>query len=267
MFVLSEKQQFRKSWSTAIPEFENVLTKIRNGKLTDALELINVSSGKYVYCGKAEGFEFAYKTQQGKKFLRYIFRPSLPYREAKNYTVLAELGIPVPKVLAVGETRRYLILKESFIITEFIHNTFDGRVFVPNGKFRYQHNDIRRVFCEKNIDLLVKLHDAGYFHKAFHARNLLFRGDTPENVEVFWIDVARMRKAKSMAFARMLDLHTFFRDMQLPQDELLALLARYIEKSKWQLYPDAEALLNALLTLKRRAFSRKKCGLYTDGTF
>ena len=226
MFVLSEKQQFRKSWSTAIPEFENVLTKIRNGKLRDALELRNVSSGKYVYCGKAEGFEFAYKTQQGKKFLRYIFRPSLPYREAKN-----------------------------------------GRVFVPNGKFRYQHNEIRRVFCEKNIDLLVKLHDAGYFHKAFHARNLLFRGDTPENVEVFWIDVARMRKAKAMAFARMLDLHTFFRDMQLPQDELLALLARYIEKSKWQLYPDAEALLNALLTLKRRAFSRKKCGLYTDGTF
>ena len=267
MLELSEKQQFCKSWNSTIPEFENLLTKIRNGKLKDTLELINVSSGKYVYYGKAEGFDFAYKTQQGKKFLRYIFRPSLPYREVQNYAVLEKLGIPIPRVIAVGETRKFLILKESFIITEFIHNTFDGRVFVPNGKFRNQHNEIRAEFCKKNIDLLVKLHEAGYFHKAFHARNLLFRGDTPENLEVFWIDVARMRKTNNMIFARMLDLHTFFRDMQLPKSELLSLLTRYIEKSKWQLYPDAESLLNALLHLKRRAFSRKKCGLYTDGTF
>ena len=94
MLELSEKQQFCKSWNSTIPEFENLLTKIRNGKLKDALELINVSSGKYVYHGKAEGFDFAYKTQQGKKFLRYIFRPSLPYREAQNYAVLEKLGIP-----------------------------------------------------------------------------------------------------------------------------------------------------------------------------
>ena len=68
MLELSEKQQFRKSWNSTIPEFENLLTKIRNGKLKDALELITVSSGKYVYYGKAEGLILHTKLSSEKNF-------------------------------------------------------------------------------------------------------------------------------------------------------------------------------------------------------
>ena len=253
-----------------MPGFEEVLQQLRQEvppKESDSCQLINVSSGKYVYRCNISGWDFAYKTQQGKTPWRYICRPSLPLRECLHYEVLQKLAIPIPQILAVGDTRKNFVLQESFIITGFLDNTADGRIFMPGGKFRTGYEELRRAYCIENLKLLARLHNAGYFHKAAHPRNFLFRGDSPENLEVFWIDVARMRKTNNMIFARMLDLHTFFRDMQLPKSELLSLLTRYIEKSKWQLYPDAEALLNALLHLKRRAFSRKKCGLYTDGTF
>ena len=74
-----KKKRFISSWHAAVPAFAPVLASLRSGKLVEDENhsLINVSSGKYVYHGLDAGFDYAYKTQEGKTFWRYIFRPSI----------------------------------------------------------------------------------------------------------------------------------------------------------------------------------------------
>lgn len=258
--------RFRKSWQCCVPGFDAVLRDLRSmpaGELEDGNhQLINVSSGKYVYSCQCDGWKFAYKTQQGKTFWRYMFRPSLPWREALHYSWLHELGVPAPRVLALGDTRVSFVLKESFIITDFLAQTHDGRIFMPKGQFRTGYEDLCREFCIGNLKLLAKVHDAGYFHKASHPRNFLFRGDTPESMEIFWIDVARMRKMSDPRRAVIVDLHTFFRDMRLPQTQVHELIGIYLQCLQKKLFNSSEELLQELINFKRRRFSRRKYKLF-----
>lgn len=261
----SKKRYFR-SWSASIPSFAETLARLRKGALKEGEECFQIyeSAGKYVFRGKMGGSDFAYKTQQGKAFWRYMFRYSLPLRECFHYAVLRDLKIPVPRVLAVGDTRKCFILKESFLVTEFLDRTEDGRVFMPEGKFRTGHGELRHAFAEKHLRELAKLHDGGYFHKAFHPRNLLFRGDSPETMEIFWIDVARLRKMRNAKRCVVMDLHTFLRDMLLPEKELDELLQVYLSAVKKKHFASQEELKDLLVHFKRRAFSRKKYRLFEE---
>lgn len=260
------KKRYISSWAAAVPAFLPFLETLRSkASIEDENHvLINVSSGKYVYHCQDGGFDYAYKTQQGKTFWRYMLRASLPLRECYHYEVLESLDIPVPQVLAVGDTRRFFVLKESFLITSFLADTHDGRIFMEGGKFRSGYEAIRSVYCRKNLVFMAKLHDAGYFHKAAHPRNFLFRGETPEALEVFWIDVARMRKAKDIRKAVIMDLHTFFRDMRLPRQEVLDLIGFYLETVKCKQFQSADEVLELLVNFKRRAFSKRKYKLFAE---
>lgn len=257
----------RSSWQCQMPGFENVLQKLRSFKELPEDEthhLINVSSGKYVYRCQDGKWDFAYKTIQGKTFWRYLFRPSLPLREALHYNVLYDLEIPAPQLLALGDTRRNFILSESFIITAFLDGTCDGRIFMPGGKFRTGFEALRKAYCIENLKLLARLHNAGYFHKASHPRNFLFRGDSPENLEVFWIDVARMRRMTRDRRSVIVDLHTFFRDMQLPRQEVEELINIYLPELEKPLFADSDELLNELIHFKRRCFSKRRYKLFDN---
>lgn len=260
------RKRFFCSWHASVAGFEDVLARLRSGVVPedDTHRLINVSSGKYVYRCQDGGYDFAYKSQDGKAFWRYLFRASLPLRECRNYLILKKLNIPVPQVLATGDTRTCFILRESFLITSFLDGTADGRIFMPRGKFREGYDALRHAYCEKNLILMARLHDAGYFHKASHPRNFLFRGDTPENMEIFWIDVARLRKAKNLRRAIVVDLHTFFRDMKLQQQEVMELLELYVNTAQNHVFSSADGIMKELINFKRRAFSRHKYKLFAD---
>jgi tRNA A-37 threonylcarbamoyl transferase component Bud32 len=255
------------SWRSALPEFAAALARLRDGELMedDAHKLINVSNGKYVWRCQDGGFDFAYKTQRGKTPWRYLFRPSLPVRECRHYQMLAELGIPSARVLAVGETRRYCLLRESFLVTAFLEGTRDGRCFMPGGEFRDGHDDLRRQFCREHLRYLAILHEHQWFHKAFHLRNLLFRQKADGQLECFWIDVARLRPVthRQMARAILVDLHTFFRDMQPPRAEVEELV-RYYVSCRQSPCADAASLLEGMMGFKRRLFSSKKYTIFAE---
>lgn len=256
---------FFKSWSCCVPGFENALARLRGGKLVEDAthKHIYEASGKYVWRCQDDGFDFAYKTQDGKKPWRYMFRASLPVREVKHYAILAALGIPIPDVYAVGDTRKFFILKESFLVTGFLENTVDGRIFMRGGEYRDGREELKREFCCRHLTLLAKLHDAGYYHKASHPRNFLFRGETPENMEVFWIDVARLRRARDIRRAVVVDLHTFFRDMCLKKADLLRLLEFYSSRVENKIFSRDE-IFDQLVNFKRRMFSKKKYRLFEE---
>lgn len=268
-----EKPDFRKkkrficSWQAALDAFEPVLASLRAGKLVEDENhsLINVNNGKFVYHGKDSSFDYAYKTQNGKTFWRYIFRHSLPLRECYHYEILEKLSIPVPQILAVGDTRKFFVLKESFLVTSFLAGTYDGRIFMEGGKYRTGHEELCFDYCRKNLLYLAKLHDAGFFHKAAHPRNFLFRETGKEGeVEVFWIDVARLRKTFHRKRAVIMDLHTFFRDMLLPEEKVAELLKIYMDAAEKKVFHSEKELLDSLIHFKRRAFSKKKYHLFAE---
>ena len=213
----------------------------RAGKLVWKIELPPEQGGATV----------ALKFCEGKAPWRYILNLSHPAREWRNFQALYELGIPAAEVLAYGETRHGWKIQDSFIVTRFLEGTRDGRDFMPGGRLR---DDVamRRRFCELVAPQLAKLHRRGFFHKALHVRNVLYRGTTPEEMEIFFIDVARCRIRFQcfMKGAILFDLYTPLRDLELPAEESRAFLAEYLKN-----FPDAP-FTQGQLEARLRAYRR-----------
>lgn len=172
------------------------------------------------------------KVCEGKKPWRYIFDLSPPAREWRNSRALSSMGVPAAEVLAYRETRRCGKLERSFLVTNFIAGTRNGCDFMSGGSLR---DDLarRQRFCELVAMHLAVMHRRGFFHKALHVRNILYRGVTPEHFEVFFVDLARCRilQRRSMEEPILFDLYTFLRDLELPASESSAFLSHYLENS------------------------------------
>jgi tRNA A-37 threonylcarbamoyl transferase component Bud32 len=268
--LLNRSEKRSTSWAICEKNFAPVLKKLRNTPppRTPEAVMIYSSSGKYVwklpFSTPGGTFSVAYKTNPGKTPWRYIFNSSLPIREMRNYLRFEKLGLPVAEIIAAGDVRKNFVLRETFIVTGFLENTRDGREFMPGGNHR-DEVETRHRFCRMNLELLAKLHHANIFHKAFHPRNLLWR-TTPQDMEIFWIDVARCRPVspRQMPRAIIVDLHTFFRDMRLDRQETLELLQCYAAAAPAQFLPgDAEVILDKLINFRRRLFSRRRYRIFS----
>ena len=193
--------------------------------------LLTDHNGKYVWRIELPNGHgtVAYKFCEAKAANRYILHLSHPGREWRNYQAIERMGVPSGKVLAFGEKRKnHWLLEESFIITRFIENTRNGIDFMPGGKLRGDAA-MRRRFCMLLAPQIATMHKHGFFHKALHPRNILYRGDTPETMEIFFIDVARCKMRFSWRMPRVIlfDLYTPLLDMKLPADESKAFLEAY----------------------------------------
>lgn len=202
-------------------------------ELRNESNLLTNSAGKLVWKvslpAEFGGGAVAWKTCEGKTPHRYIINLSHPAREWRNYQAIERLGIPTSYVLAFGETRKYhWKLMESFIVTRFIEGTRDGRDLMPGGRLRQDVN-MRRQFCKLLAPEIAKIHKRGFFHKALHPRNILYRGNTPETMKVYFIDVARCRIRFKLQMPRVIlfDLYTPLLDLQLPTEESLEFLRLY----------------------------------------
>ncbi|MBR6241860.1 MAG: hypothetical protein IKQ82_10450, partial [Lentisphaeria bacterium] len=228
--------------------FEEALEYLkRHDELRNEATLLTNSSGKLVWCiplpDEFGGGSVAWKFCEGKTPWRYIINLSHPAREWRNYRAISGLGIPCGEVLAFGEERKYgWKLENSFIVTRFIEGTRNGCDFMPGGP-RRDDVAMRKRFCTLIAPEIAKMHRHGFYHKALHARNILWRGDTPETMEIFFIDVARCRIRFGFALPWVIrfDLYTPLRDLELPTDESLEFLRLYHEN-----YPDCPLTLPEL---------------------
>ena len=146
-----------------------------------------------------ENYQVVWKCYREKRFFRYLFRPSLAFREWKGYKTVEATGIPCAKVLAAAENRRGVKLIDSVFVTEMVQCSGDGDDFCPEGRFE---NDTGLIleFAEKNLRLLAKLHRTKLVHGGFTPRNELYilnneASDTGKNrLQIVWIDLATCRK-------------------------------------------------------------------------
>lgn len=185
--------------------------------------------------GNPPDYQVVWKFYGEKRFFRYLFRPSLAFREWNGYKLAEDCGIPVAKVLAAAENRRGVRLKDSIFVTEFLRCTGDGDDFRCGG-CRVQERELAMEFTRKNLLLLVKLHRAGLVHGGFTPRNELYilkpdgSGQPGDRMDVVWIDLATCRKVPWLLrrYLQRKELAVFLEQMDFPPETIAELRQFYL---------------------------------------
>ncbi|MBO7146176.1 MAG: hypothetical protein J6W81_00320 [Lentisphaeria bacterium] len=218
---------------------------------------------KFVLCVTTDsGKKLAYKSNKTIRVLNYLFHLPPTTREAINYQRLQDLGLPMAKLLAVGETRCLLWLKSVYLVTEFADGYLDGRVFHWNGSM-VNETALRDEFIVKNVRWLAKIHDAGIIHRGFTPANILWKKNTdptrPDLMDVLWIDVASNTKLSPEEMKKELpdDLGSMFHFFEFTVEERKRFLKEYLDASTHGFY-DADDLFDAVEIQREKHLKARK---------
>lgn len=169
---------------------------------------------------------------------KFILRPSPCGFEAHNYSLIGALGIPLPELLAAGDTRKNFILENAFLITRFAEGFYNGRQLLKGELFE-ERSDLMEELLRRNMPLLARCHDAGIIHRGFTLANLMWR-ELPEpdsegnKLELLWIDLGscRRRPVFLINFLCHLDLELLFKHPDLSNGQKSELIELYCASRK-----------------------------------
>ena len=191
---------------------------------------------KYVLLVKlSDGREVVYKAPAAIKGVhKYLFRPGAYGMEAVNFRRLAEIGLPMVKLVAAGEERCCFVLKSGFLATEYASGFSNGRDFI-SGAALENENTLKDEFIRRNFIYLARLHGAGIIHRGFTPANLLYRKrNDPDRdgnlLDILWIDVASCKKCfAGLGLAKGIarDISLFFHYFDFDRDEKLRYISIY----------------------------------------
>lgn len=135
-------------------------------------------------------------------FVYTLFRKSKADRSFANASRLIQLGINSPTPIGYGEERdRHRLLRSYY---------FSNQLASQNMRDWEQKPDcepLLRAFAQE----IVKLHQAGVWHKDFSPGNILYTGNADEGYTFYYIDLNRMKfdvtdRAKLMSMFRAINL-------------------------------------------------------------
>lgn len=186
----------------------------------------------------ASGRAVAFKKYRKLRLFPYLYHSTPTAREAQNYQRLQLLGLPMARLLAVGDDRSCFRPNSSFIVTEFAENCQDGRAFYPGGKLE-KETAWRNEFCRRKFELIAKLHDTGIYHRGFTPANELWRkrpapDEQGNQLDIIWIDVASCRKLPESLLRGKIpdDFANFLRFFQFGEAEYRNFLQSYCNAVK-----------------------------------
>lgn len=212
------RHSYLHSWEYAEADFAPALRMLEAGGRDLQGEVIYHTRHKE--CLRISGeklgldFDVVVKRYAEKRFWRYFLRPSLAYREYRGFRLAAEAGMPVARVLALGEKRCFTYLRESFFITRYEAGAHSGFELIGGGD-----PAVRDEFIRLNLSLLARLHRAGLIHGGFHSGNELYRIGADGAMSVVWIDLATVAPARECRrFTMADDVERFLRDFSLPAE-------------------------------------------------
>lgn len=232
----------RASWSWVRSDFADAFARLSDAgafRPDGPSRMIWNTRNKFVLRATVSpGFDVIYKSfYRIREHQQYYLRPSPSAQEALNYLQLTGLGIPLPDVLAVGETRgkadwyviigRFLRLTNSFLIVRYVDGFRDGSDFGIGGPFE-KDEALMMEFCRGHLALLAKLHDAGILHRGFTPSNLMYRQD-PDGMKFCWIDVASCCRTSITTKKIADDIINLFRFLEIPGSTRRELEAWYLK--------------------------------------
>lgn len=115
-----------------------------------------------------------------RKRLLNLFRTSRPTRTWRRARILLENEIPTARPLAVLERRQFGLLRDSMLITEYLHNTVDLETLLT---VRMRELDSRRSYQLKAkltdllTEFLLRLEAASIYHRDLKALNVIVQWD------------------------------------------------------------------------------------------
>ncbi len=197
---------------------------------------------KAVLPRKYGGLTIAWKDYTNKRFWRFFLRRSFVAREAAGYRIAEKLGIPVPRLLACGDTRRFFKLRTCFIVTEFIKNAQNGLAFCPGGAMAGEEGS-RKAFCKQNLHSLAILHEAGFRHGTALPQNMLWTINRDSRMETAWIDLEKVRRYSGRKLRRLMkkDLHDFLGNLEFNL-ETTEQMVNYYNRVRLSIHPDAKPM-------------------------
>lgn len=197
---------------------------------------------KTVLPRKFGGITVVWKDYTNTRFWRFFLRRSFAAREAVGYRTAEKLGIPVPRLLACGDTRRFFKLKSCFIVTEFMKNSQNGLVFCPGGTMAGEEGP-RKAFCKQNLYNLAILHEAGFRHGTALPQNMLWSINRDSRMETAWIDLEKVRKFSGRRLRRHMkkDLRDFLGNLEF-DPETTEQMVNYYNRVRRSIHPDAKPI-------------------------
>ena len=195
------------------------------------------TKNKYVLRVKtSSGLDLACKWYVKVRQMPYSFSWTLAEKEAYNFKRLSHVDLPLVKMVAAGEDRGFLNIRNCFLVTEFADGFLDGRYFFESLS---HETAMREEFTRKNFILIARLHDAGFYHFGFSPMNELWR-KLPEpdangdQLEIRWIDIATCRRAWGWFLKRRIvnDLGNFLRFYSFTPEERSEFLRIYLDATK-----------------------------------
>ena len=152
-----------------------------------------VRSALIVSALKRDLFLKRYKVRGIKEGLKYSFIPSKAQREWVMARLAVSRGIPTPLPFAVGEARKWGVLKEAFLITQAIS------VSLPLIELVQESEKDDYIWCAARLIKMV--HEAGLFHQDLHAGNILVQRDEGQ---LYLIDLHRCKAMRKVSERRRL---------------------------------------------------------------
>ncbi len=258
-----QERSVLRSWIWVREDAAEILDALRAGPpgADSGHELLWKTKTKYVLRMKtASGLDLACKWYARIRQAPYAFSWTHAAKEAYNFRRLADLGLPLVKLVAAGEARYPLYIRNAFIVTEFADGFLDGRYFFETPD---REGALLDEFIRRNFALVVRLHDAGICHGSFNPMNELWR-KLPEpdaeghRMELRWIDIATCHPASGDRLKRCIveDFVNFLRFYPFVGVEgRRAYLHGYLDAAKVRRFdPDAlhRAVEDALAARARR---------------
>ena len=200
-------------------------------------DVLWLTKNKYTLRVKTEsGLDLACKWYVKVRQMPYSFSWTLAAKEAYNFKRLSRLDLPLVKMLATGEDRGFLHIRNCFLVTEFADGFLDGRSFFESLSYE---TAMRDEFTRRNFILVARLHDAGFHHHGFSPMNELWRKllepDAEGNqLEIRWIDIATCRRGWGYFLKRGIvqDLFNFLRFYPFTPEERREFLRVYLDATK-----------------------------------
>ncbi|KAB2837026.1 MAG: hypothetical protein F9K48_00160 [Candidatus Brocadia sp.] len=212
---------------------------IRNGYYKKVL--------RYLYYGES----FYIKQYTTKGFLegvKSLFSLSKAYREWTHSHRLLKSHLLTAEPVAVGEKRRFGILKDCYVISKAIPNSTTVKAFLSIIQKPSTSALQKKTFMNNLISYVRTVHNLGIFHGELHAENILVKTDNPASFYLLDVGRALFKKKLPLPFR----IHELSRLLYsiidiCTHDEITGLIDKYAD----QLLPNKEKDIFRTIVLKK----------------
>lgn len=132
------------------------------------------------------------RSRYRRKRLLNVFRTSRPMRTWRRARYLLSCHIPTARPLAVVEKRRFGLLFDSLLITEYLPNTVDLESVLTvrmRGLGPHQAYTVKAQVVEALTAFLLKLRSAGLYHRDLKALNVIVQYNPGAEPQICLVDL------------------------------------------------------------------------------